>query len=84
MVAANDGAVDHLKGIRHGPALVQSIHDVLPQPGQRPAADLAVDALPSTELLGKVPPCGPRAGDPENPTKNEAVIGRFAPVRRSD
>ena len=84
MVGANDGAVDHLKGIRHGPALVQGIHDVFPQPGQRPAAELAVDARPFTELLGEVPPWSARAGDPENSIKNKAVVSRFAPVRRSD
>jgi len=51
---------------------------------QRPASELPVDARPFAKLLRQVPPWGTGASDPENPIKNKAVVGRFAPVRRTD
>ncbi len=44
MVRADHGAVDHLQGAWHGPALVKGIHDVLPEAYQRPAPELSVNA----------------------------------------
>ena len=84
MMGADHGAVDHLQGVRHRPALVQSVHDVLPQPCQRPASELSVDARPLAKLFGQVPPGGARAGNPENPIENKTVVNRFAPVRSAD
>ena len=84
MVSANHGAVDHLERVRHGPAAVQCLHDVLPEPGQRPAPELPVDARPLAELFGQVSPRSPGPGDPEHAIQNTAVIDRFAPVRRAD
>lgn len=43
MMGADDGAVDHLQGGWDQPALVQRIHDLLPQPCQGPAPELTVD-----------------------------------------
>src|SRR6056297_2871559 len=83
MMGANHGAVDHLKGIRSSPTLVQSVHDVLPETRQRPASELPVDARPFAELFGQVPPWGAGASDPENPIQNKAMVDRLAPVRRT-
>jgi hypothetical protein len=84
MMGANHGAVDHLEGIRHQPALVQGFHDLLPQPCQRPAPELAVDARPLAELFWQVTPWRAGARDPENPIQNKAMVGGFAPVRGAD
>ena len=84
MVGADYSAVDYLQGIRRGPALVQGVHDVLPETRQRPTSELPVDARPLAELFGQVTPWGTSARDPENPIKNNAMAGRFAPVRRTD
>jgi hypothetical protein len=42
MMGADHGAVDHLKGVWDRAALVQGIHDVLPQHSQCPAPELPV------------------------------------------
>jgi hypothetical protein len=52
MMGANDGAVDHLEGVRDQPALVQGLQYPFPQPSQRPAPELAVDRRPLAELFG--------------------------------
>lgn len=81
MMGADYGAVDHLVRIRHDPTFVQRFEDLLPQPRQSPAPELAVDTGPLPKLFWKVTPrrAGPR--DPENPIKNKAVICGLAPVR---
>lgn len=84
MVGEDYGAVDHLQGAWHSSALVQCLHDVLPEPGQRPAPELPIDARPLAELPGKIAPRRPGSGNPENPIKNEAVVGGFTPVRGAD
>lgn len=84
MMGANHGAVDHLQRVWNGTALVQSIHDLLPLPGQRPTSELAVNAGPFAELFGQVTPWGSGSRDPENPIKNKAMVGGFAPVGGAD
>lgn len=84
MIGANYRAVDHLESIRRRPALVQGVHDVLPETCPRPASELPVDARPFAKFLRQVAPWGTGASDPEYPIKNKAVVGRFAPIRRTD
>jgi hypothetical protein len=43
MVGADHSAVDHLECIRQDPAFVQGLHDLLPEPRQDPAPELALD-----------------------------------------
>lgn len=74
------GAVDHLKGVWHGPALVQSVHDLLPEPRQRPAPELAVDARPLAKLFRQIGPWRAVPSNPENPIKNKAMVGGLASV----
>ena len=73
---------DHLKGVRHRSTLVQGVHDLFPEPRQRPALELTVDARPFAELVRQVSSWCTSLSYPENAIKNTAVIGRFAPVRR--
>jgi len=84
MVRANDRAIDHLESTRHRPAFVQGVHNLLPEPRQRPAPELPIDARPLAELLGQVAPRCTCASDPENSIQNKAVVGRFAPVHGAD
>ncbi len=84
MMGANHGAVDHLEGIRRRPTLVQGVHDVLSETYPRPASELPVDARLYAKFLRQVAPWGTGASDPEYPIKHKAVVGRFAPVRRTD
>ena len=44
MMGANDGAIDHLQGVRDGPAVVQGLKDILPQARKCPATKLPVNA----------------------------------------
>src|SRR5690606_12501318 len=76
--------VDHLKLVGRNRGVVESIQDVLPQPGQGPAAELAIDRGPLAELFEQVPPRRPSPSDPENSIKNKTMIGCFALVRMPD
>lgn len=84
MMGPDHGAVYHLKGVWHGPALVQGVQDILPEPRQRPAPELAVDARPLAKLFRQIAPWRTGSGNPENPIKNTAVVGGFASVRGAD
>ena len=81
MVGADHGIVDHLHHVRHGPASIQCLHDILPEPGQRPAPELPVDARPLAEFFRQVTPWSTRPSYPEDPIKNKPVVDRFACVR---
>jgi hypothetical protein len=81
MMGANDGAIVQLEGVRHGPALVEGIQDVLPKPSQGPSAKLVVNTRPLSELLRQMTPRESCARDPENPIQNKPMVGPFAPVR---
>jgi hypothetical protein len=81
MMGPDHGAVDHLQGVWHGPALVQGLHDLLPETRQRPAPELAVDARALVKLFRQIAPWRAGPGDPEYPLKNKPVVGRFASVR---
>ena len=84
MMGADHGAVDHLKGIGYQPALIQGLHDLLPEPCQGPAPELTIDAGPLSKLFRQVTPGRPRARDPENPIQNKAMVQGFALVRCAD
>lgn len=84
MVGADHCAVDHLKRIRHNPAFIQCLKDLLLQTCQGPAPELAVDVGPLPELCRQVTPRRACPSYPKNPIENEPMVGRFAPVRRSD
>ena len=84
MMGANHGAVDHLQGVGDHPGLVQRIHDLLPQPGQGPTSELAVNARPFAELFRQVTPRRARPGYPENTIKNKTMVRGFASVWGAD
>lgn len=84
MVGADHGIVDHLQHVRHGPASIQCLHDILPEPGQRPAPELPVDARPLAEFFRQVTPWSTRPSYPEDPIKNKPVVDGFASVRGAD
>lgn len=80
-MGANHGAVDHLKGVWDRAALVQGVHDDLPQPYQRPAPELTVNARPFSEPIRQVAPRSTRPRDSENTIQNKAMVGGFALIR---
>ena len=84
MVRANDGAVDHLKGVRDGPTLVQRFEYVFPKARQSPPSKLPVNAGPFAKLFRQVPPGWSGARDPENTIQNKAMIGGLAAIRGTD
>lgn len=81
MMGAYYGAVDHLEPIRHGPAFIQGLHDLLLQPRKGPAPELSVNTGPLPELFRQVAPGRVRLRDPENSVQNKALISGLAPVR---
>ena len=84
MMGADHSAINHLELVWRDPSVVQRVQDVLPQPGERPAAKLAVDRGPFTELFGQVAPRRAGSCDPENTIHNKTMIRRLAPIRVSD
>ena len=80
-MCAYHGAIDHLKLVRRDFRMVQSVQDILPQPDQRPAAELAINRRPFAEIFRKIPPRRPSPSDPENPIQNKAMITEFTTVR---
>ena len=83
-VRANHRTVDDLKCMWHRPTFVQGVYDLLPEIRQCPTPELPTDAGPLTKLFRQVAPRRISAGDPENPIKCKAVVGRLAPVRSAD
>ena len=74
MVRSDDGAVDHLNLIRQRTAVVQRVKDHLPEAGERPAPELAIDRAPFAELFLQVPPRRTGTGDSEHAIQNTAMI----------
>ncbi len=61
--------------------MVQSVQDILPQPDQRPAAELAADRRPPVKLFRKVTPRRSRPRYPDNTIHKKTMIGWLAPIR---
>lgn len=74
MVRANDGGIDHLQAVRYGSALAQSLEHQLPDASQRPAAELAIDPRPGTEIVVKITPQNASTCDPEHAIQHPSVI----------
>jgi len=75
-----DHAIDHLEGMRHRPAFVQGVHDLLPEARQCPTPKLSIDAGPFPKLCRQVPPRNAGTGNPENPIKNKAWLVGLRPL----
>lgn len=84
MMGADHGAVDHLEGIRRCPALIQGVHNVPPRDLPASSGGTAGRRWPICRTLREGHARGTGPGDPENPIKNKTVVGRFAPVRRTN
>ena len=76
-------AVDHLQAGVAAPAFVEGFEQQLPQAGQRPAPELAVNRRPFTEMFVQVAPGHPRPRDPENAIQNKAMIFWASPATRT-
>jgi hypothetical protein len=69
-------AVDHLQTGIATAAVVERFEQQLPQAGQRPAPELAVNRRPFAKMLVQIAPRDARSRNPENPIKNKAMIPR--------
>lgn len=76
LVRSRDRAVDHLDSVRHLTAARQRFQHSVPNPCQRPASELAVNAAPVAEMVVKVAPgrCG--SSDPEHAVQRASVVRR--------
>ena len=83
MVRPDYCAVDHLQAGVAAAAVVEGFEQQLPQAGQRPATELAVNRRPFAEMLVKVAPCNARSRNPENPIQNKAMVPRTTPAPRT-
>jgi hypothetical protein len=75
-------AVDHLQTGIATAAVVERFEQQLPQAGQRPAPELAVNRRPFAKMLVQIAPRDARSRNPENPIKNKAMIPRTPPTAR--
>jgi hypothetical protein len=78
----DNGAIDHLDALANPFGLVQGFKQKVPQSGQRPAPELAIDRRPLAKMPMQVAPLRPSAGDPENPIENKAVVFRASSAMR--
>jgi hypothetical protein len=76
-------AVDHLQAGIAASAFVEGFEQQLPQAGQRPAPELAVNRRPFAEMLVQVAPGYARSRNPENPIQDKAMISRAPPATRT-
>ncbi len=83
MVRPDYCAVDHLQAGVATAAVVEGFEQQLPQAGQRPAPELAVNRRPFAEMFVQVAPGNAGARNPENPIQNKAMISRAPPTARA-
>jgi hypothetical protein len=83
MVRPDYCAVDHLQAGVATAAVVEGFEQQLPQAGQRPAPELAINRRPFAEMLVQVAPGNARPRNPENPIQNKAMIPRSSPAART-
>ena len=76
-------AVDHLQTGIAAAAVVKRFQHQLPQAGQRPASELAVNRRPFAKMFVQVAPGNARPPDPENPIKNKPMVPRTTPAART-
>src|SRR3546814_16782959 len=67
-------AVDHLKAGVAATAVVERFEHQLPQTGQRPAPELAVNRRPFAEMLVQIAPRDTRSRNPESTIQNKAMV----------
>src|SRR3546814_8821313 len=67
-------AVDHLKAGVAATAVVERFEHQLPQTGQRPAPELAVNRRPFAEMLVQIAPRDTRSRNPEYTIQNKAMV----------
>ena len=72
----DDGAVDHLDRLADALGVVQHIEQEIPEAGESPTAELAIDGRPFPEEIGQVAPLCAGSGDPEDAVEHAPVILR--------
>jgi hypothetical protein len=83
MVRPDYCAVDHLQAGVATAAVIESFEQQLPQAGQRPAPELAVNRRPFAKMLMQIAPGNARPCNPENAIQNKAMIPRTPPATRA-
>jgi hypothetical protein len=83
MVRPDYCAVDHLQAGIATAAVVECFEQQLPQAGQRPAPELAINRRPFAKMLMQIAPGNASACNPENPIQNKAMIPRASPAART-
>jgi hypothetical protein len=83
MVCPDYCAVDHLQAGIATATVVEGFEQQLPQTGQRPAPELAINRRPLAEMFVQVAPGNTSARNPENPIQNKAMIPRAPPAART-
>ena len=82
MVRPDYCAVDHLQTGVAAATVVEGFEQQLPQAGQRPAPELAVNRRPLAEMFVQVAPGNACSRNPENPIENKPMVPRTTPAAR--
>jgi len=80
VVRPDDGTVDHLDRFAAPFGVVQRVKEKIPQPGQCPAPELAIDRRPFAEEIRQITPLRAGSGEPENAVENAPMIARMPPA----
>ena len=83
MVRPDYCAVDHLQTGVAAATVVEGFEQQLPQAGQRPAPELAVNRRPFAEMFVQITPGNAGSRNPENPIQNKAMIPRATATART-
>lgn len=67
LMRADYGAIDHLKAVLACATVVKRFEHHIPKARLRPSAKLAVDTVPSPEIIGQIAPWCTRPRNPEYP-----------------
>lgn len=84
MLGPDHGAVARLQLVRRNPSMVESVKNTLLQPGQGPAAEIAVDRRKLAALPGQITQWWACSRYPENSIQNRVMIRRTPPSRVFD
>jgi hypothetical protein len=76
-------AVYHLQAGVAAATVVEGFEEKLPQAGQRPAPELAINRRPFAEMLVQVAPGNTCSRNPENAIQNKTMIPRTPPAART-
>ena len=83
LMRADYGAIDHLKAVLASPTFVKRFEHHIPKARLRPSTKLAVDTVPSPEIIGQITPRCTRPCYPKHAVQDQSMALGGPPRLRS-